>query len=130
MITGCGIDTEERYRFNKHIDNINDSDFISTVFSETEIESFKHFNPSLCTPIAFCCKEAIFKALGNSWTTSALSWKDIEIIFEDIPEKKKYKINLTGEAKSMLKEKNNSRIISDYDYNDDYITFEIILINE
>lgn len=130
MISGCGIDTEERYRFEKHIREINSSDFISTVFSAAEIENFTQNDSFLAVPLAFCCKEAIFKALGNSWTTSSIDWKDIEIFFLENPSKKNYKIHLRGTAEEMLKEKGNPRIISDYEFNKDFVSFEIILFNE
>ena len=98
MVVGCGIDTEEKSRFSKHISDFKSSEFISMVFTESEKENFLVYGPELCVPIAFSFKEAMFKALGNSWTTSALDWKDMEIKFQSNPEDKNYELFFSGVA--------------------------------
>jgi phosphopantetheine--protein transferase-like protein len=130
MIAGCGIDTEERARFEKHISKFEDSEFISMVFSSEEKINFLENDIYICVPLAFSCKEAIFKALGNSWTTSAITWHDIQISFGVNNENKNFLISLKGEAARMIKELGNPSVIGDYFINDEFVTFEIILKHE
>lgn len=130
MIVGCGIDTEERLRFKKFISKDKISGFIELVFSPAEIKNYFSVDQELCIPIAFCCKEAIFKALGDSWTTSSIDWKDIQILFNDNPSEKNYRLTLQGYADTILSKLGNPNIISDYTYNDEFVTFEIILKHE
>ena len=130
MIVGCGIDTEEKSRFSKHLSNFEKSEFISMVFTEGEKENFLDFDPELCVPIAFSFKEAMFKALGNTWTTSAIDWKDMEIKFLSSPQEKNYELSFSGVASEMLESLGNPNIISSFDFNDKYSTFDIILKHE
>ncbi|MBS4012786.1 MAG: 4'-phosphopantetheinyl transferase superfamily protein [Bacteroidetes bacterium] len=130
MVVGCGIDTEERLRFSKHLSDFEQSEFISMIFTELEKDCFKTFDVELCVPIAFCFKEAMFKALGNSWTTSGIDWKDLEIIFKKNPTEKEFEIKISGKAAEMLADIGNPQVISNYEFNDETAIFEIILNNE
>ncbi len=129
MVVGCGIDTEEKYRFTKHIKSFKKSDFLKLVFSQKELDNFYKYGLSLCVPIAFCCKEAVFKALGDSWTTSPMTWKDISITFNSEPLNKEYHISLHNQAKETYELLGSPKILSDYSCYEDHVTFEIILHN-
>lgn len=130
MINGCGIDTEEFIRFNKHLKNFKGSHFARFVLSDAEIDNFLKYSPEQCFPIAFCCKEAFFKALGSGWMNSPIDWKDIEIFFTDAPEHKTFRIELGGHALLLSKQLKISEIRSNYEIFDDHVTFEVILHNE
>ncbi len=130
MVVGCGIDTEERVRFHKHLSDFEHSEFISMVFTESEKKCFQLFGVDVCVPIAFCFKEAMFKAIGNSWTTSSIDWKDLEIIFKNHPAENEFELKISGNASEMLASIGNPQIISNYEYNDETAIFEIILKNE
>ncbi len=130
MINGCGIDTEEFFRFNKHLKNFKDSPFIRLVLSDSEIENFQKYTYQICFPVAFCCKEAYFKAIGSSWMNSPIDWKDIEILFSDFPKHKKFRIELSGHARLLSQQLKISETQFNYEIFDDYVTFEVILHNE
>lgn len=130
MISGCGVDVEELNRFKKHLCNFSVSPFVNLVLSKEEIENFLLFSPDICLPIAFCCKEAMFKALGESSPEYPVDWKDIQIFFADYPQLKKYKITLSGIAKHIYSNLKRPHIQSNYYLFDDYIVFEVILYND
>ncbi len=127
MLAGCGIDIEEFSRFQKHLQDFSNSSFVKLVLSLVEMENFQKFDPSICFPIAFSCKEAFFKAFGDSWFTSSIDWKDIQIIFHDFPKEKKYEIHLSGHAEKMYQSIKSPEIISDFDIFPEYVIFEVIL---
>jgi len=128
MVAGCGIDTEEVVRFEKHLAAPLQSTFIKTILSEKEFDNYISYGLNICLPLAFSCKEAMFKALGESWTTSPMEWKDIELIFNEHPSEKKYHISLKNHAQKLFNNIKATKILSDYCMEDSYITFKIILI--
>lgn len=130
MIAGCGIDTEELIRFGKYLEFFPSSPFVKMVLSENEIENYLTNNPANCFPLSFCCKEAFFKALGESWTTAPVDWKEIQLLFKGDPSQKNYKINLSGHAKKLYEEKGSPGIVSDYLATEAYVSFEIVLYDD
>jgi len=130
MISGCGVDVEEFNRFTKHLHNFSVSPFVNLVLTKEEIENFLLYSPDICLPIAFCFKEAMFKALGESWTEYPVDWKDIQIFFSDYPQHKKYEIKLSGFANQIYSNLKLSHIHCNYSLFDDFIVFEVILYND
>lgn len=127
-IAGIGIDIEELSRFSKYL-QVDDKvpGFYRMVFSDEEISLNRNFLPHLTFPLAFSCKEAMFKALGRSWTNSEISWKEIELIFQDKNQPEKYSIRLTGYALERFKALKCNKIDSSFTYNGEHVIFQIIL---
>ncbi len=128
MIVGCGIDTEEISRFDKYIADIEVSGFVKFVFTDREIENYRS-NYRQYMPLGFCCKEAVFKAIENSWTTSDVHWQDIELLinpgsFSD------YEIKIGGHTKKIFDDLGQPDIISGFDISDEKATFYVILASE
>ncbi len=128
MIVGCGIDTEEVNRFDKHLADIEKSGFVKLVFTKREIENFGR-NYRTFIPVGFCCKEAVFKAIGDSWTTSPVHWQDIELLFSS-GSLDNYEIKISGHTKKIFNDLNNPEIVPEFDITTDNVTFHVILINE
>jgi len=128
MIVGCGIDTEELSRFDKHLADVENSGFVKLVFTEREIENYKS-NFGQFIPLGFCCKEAVFKAVGDSWTTSPVHWQDIELLFKSVSQST-YEIKISGHAKKILERLGNPTIVSEFNMSPESVTFHVILINE
>jgi phosphopantetheine--protein transferase-like protein len=127
-IAGCGIDIEELARFERHIPvNEEIPGFCHLVFTEEEIVHNRNILPQLTFPLAFSCKEAMFKALGKSWTNSGLSWKDIEIFFTHEKNPEEYTIRLNGHALELFRAMNCREIESSFIYNNEYVIFQVIL---
>lgn len=72
MITGIGTDITDISRIKKLIDE-HSLKFLNKVLSIEEIESMKGDNPESFTAGRFAAKEAIVKALGESFDFSQLS---------------------------------------------------------
>lgn len=125
----CGIDIEERSRFEKHIpDQSYVSDFCRMVYTEREIDNNICFDPQLTFPLAFSCKEAIFKALGKSWTNSPISWKDIEVLFTNKNNIHEHTILLSDYALEVFNEKKFQKIETSLNFSKDIIIFEVIFL--
>lgn len=128
MIVGCGIDTEEIKRFDKHLADIKNSGFVKMVYTKREIENYGNQYRKYI-PVSFCCKEAVFKAIGDSWTTSPVHWQDIEFILKPGIQPG-YEIRISGHAKKILNNLNNPKVISEFQLSDENATFYVILTNE
>jgi phosphopantetheine--protein transferase-like protein len=129
-VIGCGIDIEELNRFTKHFSDIKETPlFAKMVFSEAEIENNLQFTPELTFPLGFSCKEAFFKALGVSWTNSKISWKDIELLFQNNKNIHEFSIRLSGFAKEFYEENCCTKIISSFDFTKSFVTFNVILLS-
>jgi len=129
-ILGCGIDIEELTRFEKHLPVQADiPGFFHLVCSDAEINCNLDILPHLTFPIGFSCKEACFKAFGVSWTNSRISWKDIEIFFNNKHDLREYSIRLNGYALELFNERKCGKIESHLEYTDDYVIFQIILLS-
>lgn len=127
-IAGCGIDIEELARFSRHLP-VNESipDLWHMISTEEEISINRQFSPHVSFPLSFSCKEAMFKALGRSWTNSNISWKEIELIFQDHQLGGDFLIRLSGHALARYRALNCTRIESAFSFTDDYVIFQIIL---
>jgi phosphopantetheine--protein transferase-like protein len=129
-VLGCGIDIEELDRFSQHV-SFRDGvpGFLAMVFTEEEISRNREVQPQLTFPLAFSCKEALFKAFGKSWTNSPLSWKDIEVIFKDGDGKLEYQIRLNGYASQLFKEMGCVRMESSFEFDDEIVVFEVLFLS-
>lgn len=128
-VLGCGIDIEEPARFEKFLSSQHGpSGFLKMVFSADEISRNREFNPQLTFPLGFSCKEAVFKALGRSWTNSAISWKDIQVIFRGNEDIKDYEIRLSGTALAMYQGMGCRRLESSFEIGKNFISFEVLLL--
>ncbi|MFH1319106.1 MAG: 4'-phosphopantetheinyl transferase superfamily protein [Bacteroidota bacterium] len=128
-IFGCGIDIEEINRFKKHLQtHISLSPLIKDVFTNQEIKINLSFNKSICFPLGFSCKEAVFKALGVSWTNSPILWKEIELLFLKKDNLTQHNIRLSGYAKKLFLSQNCNKIDSSFEYNNDFVMFQVVLL--
>jgi phosphopantetheine--protein transferase-like protein len=130
-VLGCGIDIEELARFKNKIpaSGTDISGFANLVFTPLEIACNLAISPRTTFPLGFSCKEAFFKAFGISWTNSSISWKDIELIFNDKNNLHDYSIKLEGYAKEMFTEKKSRSIESCLEFTDNYVIFQVILLS-
>jgi phosphopantetheine--protein transferase-like protein len=129
-IFGCGIDLEELSRFKKNIPTRTYiSGFAELVYTPAEIECNLEIHPQFTFPLCFSCKEAFFKAFGISWTNSKISWKDIELLFLNKNNLLEYSIRLNGYAEELFRENNCCRIESHFDYTNNYVIFQVILLS-
>jgi phosphopantetheine--protein transferase-like protein len=129
-ILGCGIDIEELARFERLIPSPDEvPGFSRLVFTEKEMETNRRIRPDLTFPLAFSCKEAFFKAFGVSWTNSSISWKDIELIFNDEDDLEDYSINLGGYAEDLFHKMKCSTFDTNLKIADQYVIFEVLLFS-
>lgn len=129
-VIGCGIDIEEIGRFDRLIPSGSEvPGFSRTVFTDAEIENNRRVRPHLTFPLAFSCKEAFFKAFGMSWSNSPMTWKDIEIIFQDENDLEEYSINLYGWALE-LSNKNTCRFETSFEVKEDHVVFHVLLFSK
>ncbi len=121
MIIGCGIDIEEIDRFDKHyFEKGRLSDLVYDLFTSKEIENFSIFGKEAFLK-GFCFKEAFYKAINNT----EIGFKDIEIIFSD---ENIFEIFKSKTVSDLLKELNISDIVADFQKNDQYVVFKVLLI--
>lgn len=77
MIFSCGVDIEEKERFNKHyFDKGKLSDLVYDIFTAREIENFSVFGKEAFLK-GFSFKEAFYKASNNL----DIGFFDVEVIF-------------------------------------------------
>ncbi|MEN8263450.1 MAG: 4'-phosphopantetheinyl transferase superfamily protein [Nitrospirota bacterium] len=125
-VFGSGIDIEELSRFDKYTEN-NDYSFMENYCTEHELINLCDDN-RVRFALSFSCKEAFFKALGESWTNSNILWTDIELLF-DGPGFDNYRVLVHNYAKELL-EKNNAGIgETSFDYNEEFVMFQVILLH-
>ena len=129
-VLGCGIDIEELNRFESKIPTItNNTHFSELVYTSSEVGCNLDIFPRVTFPLCFSCKEAFFKALGVSWTNSRISWKDIELLFQNKDNLHDYSIRLNGFAKELFDEKKCCTIESYLEYTNAYVIFQILLLS-
>jgi len=129
-VLGCGIDIEELIRFETNIPTrTNITGFAQMVYTPAEIAYNLDIYPGFTFPLCFSCKEAFFKALGVSWTNSKISWKDIELLFENKNNLHDYSIRLNGFAEELYHEKKCCSIESYLEYTSTYVIFQVILLS-
>ena len=139
-VIGCGIDIEELNRFEKLIPAHPDrSGFISLVYSDDEICSNSNILPHMTFPLAFCCKEAFFKAFGKSWFNSPISWKEIELFFnmplkdsvdEPLGLLNSHSVRLSGHALELYRCMSCVSYETSLAMTSEYVSFEVLLISE
>jgi phosphopantetheine--protein transferase-like protein len=130
-IIGCGIDIEELSRFEKHDPTHPDSrKFFDLIYSDEEISINTLISPHLTFPLGFSCKEAFFKAFGMSWTNSPISWKDIELLFDQPADLHHNTIRLSGHAKQLFEHMNCSRFEASYEFNEEFVLFRVVLFSD
>ena len=91
MIYGVGVDIEDHRRFEKYISSSDGLEHLLPIFSQKELHNYSKYNSHLCYALSFSCKEAVFKAFGQDWGEECM-WNDIELIFNEAPERKKAKV--------------------------------------
>jgi phosphopantetheine--protein transferase-like protein len=129
-VLGCGIDIEELNRFEEKIPTrTNNTRFSELVYTPAEVECNADICPGITFPLSFSCKEAFFKALGVSWTNSKISWKDIELLFQNENDLHQYSIRLNGFAKKLYREKKCRTIESYLEYTNTYVIFQVLLLS-
>lgn len=126
MLVGCGVDIEEHVRFQKYFERHNQDTFFKLVYTQREIVVNQQ-NPQHFYPLGFTCKEAVFKALGISWTNSPIDWKQVELLFNTDNSKQKPELVIGGYAAHILNERNISTIEFDYQSNKQFALFEVYL---
>lgn len=128
MIYGVGVDIENHNRFKKYLNDQNQLKHALPIYSEKELYNYSQFNSHLCFALSFCCKEAFFKAFGDSWDEECM-WDDIELLFQDVPERKKVEVIFSGRAKKLIELNNiNEAYTFDYIISDDHIVFHSLLV--
>ena len=123
----CGVDIEEIGRFNKFIhlpDKV--EPFIYRVFTKQEIENNLKFHSLLPFALGFSAKEAMFKALGISWTNSSISWQEIELLMPNSADINQNSIQLSGFAKKYSSEHKIHISQTNMEYDDNCVIFRII----
>ena len=127
-VTGCGIDIEELSRFKDKLPETEEtSRFAHLVYTHDEIECNSRIKPELTFPLSFCCKEAVFKSFGVSWINSRISWKDIELLFDNEENLEDYTIKLHGYAAELYKSMKCTEIESCFECTDFYVMFQVVL---
>lgn len=128
MIFGVGIDIENHSRFLKYHRPDHKNSFLDSIFTKAEQLNYKQFNNHLCYAISFSCKEAFFKAFGESWKNGKMKWSNIELIFKSQPKDKNVEIRFNGYAQSLILKHNlNLPCLHNYSIEDSEIVFEAIL---
>lgn len=128
MVISCGIDIEELSRFSSKLPSKEAVPaFSEIVFTRNEIEHNLDSDSHIRFPLCFCCKEAFFKALGGSWTTSDITWKDIELLFYDKNNINDFNVRLSGFARKKFELMNCGSFDCEIEYNDEFVVFHVIL---
>lgn len=128
MIFGVGIDIENHSRFLKYSGPNNKSSYLNSVFTKAEQTNYKKFNNHLCYAISFSCKEAFFKAFGESWNNGNIKWSNIELFFNGPPKDNNAEIRFNGYAQNLILKHNlNLPCLFNYSIEDSEIVFEAIL---
>ncbi|MCG8698811.1 MAG: 4'-phosphopantetheinyl transferase superfamily protein, partial [Bacteroidales bacterium] len=89
-------------------------------------EQYYQLNPHRCFPLSFCCKEAVFKALGDSCFTSSIDWKDIRLVF-DSEDLKNAHVELSGVAKEVFESLNGNQLEIDYSIMGNHAMFQVFI---
>lgn len=128
MVVGAGIDIENHNRFIKYYKSDEFSKFLGSIFSEKELKNYSLYNSHLCYALSFSCKESFFKAFSFTKDNINISPKEIELIFNEFPEKKNASVFFSGEAEKIIK-LNNVKFPPFFEYNifENLIVFESIL---
>ncbi len=121
----CGIDVEDLARFDAVIERVGDG-LLQDICTEREMAGLRP-DRRLHMALAFSCKEAVFKALGASWTNSPISWREIELLFTG-PGFDRHEIVLSGYAEALFRECGGSRLDLALEYGSDHVVAQVVLI--
>ena len=128
MIYGVGVDIEDHRRFEKYISSNDGLEHLLPIYSQKELYNYSQFNSHLCYALSFSCKEAVFKAFGQDWGEECM-WNDIELIFNESPEKGKAKVFFNGYAKQIIREQRISDSVDiEYRIDESKVIFQSILL--
>ncbi|MBI9053417.1 MAG: 4'-phosphopantetheinyl transferase superfamily protein [Bacteroidales bacterium] len=121
MVFSCGIDIEEKERFNKHyFERGRLSDLMYDIFTTKEIENFSIFGKEAFLK-GFSFKEAFYKAINNS----DFGFKDIEIIFEN---ENQFRISFSKSTRAILDNFKISDVKADFQEKTDFVISKVLLI--
>lgn len=130
MILGCGIDIEALSRFEKYLNDWQKhQSFFFMVYSQDEIDRCRQYKPEISFPLCFCCKEAGFKALGQTPFTADLNWSDVELRFDPKKGFSNCKVQLSGNARNIFRKRGGSRILPQFEIIEGHIIFTILLVS-
>lgn len=122
MIFGVGIDIENHHRFKKYLQAGFNQNQISLFFTPKELSNYNKANNHFCLALSFSCKEAFFKAFGNS----EVDLSNIELLFNNPKSNSEALVHFSGMAKSIIE---NYNLTSDFNYTiiGDSVIFEALL---
>jgi phosphopantetheine--protein transferase-like protein len=121
MVFSCGIDIEEKERFNKHyFERGRLSDLMYDIFTTKEIENFSIFGKEAFLK-GFSFKEAFYKAINNS----DFGFKGIEIIFEN---ENQFRISFSKNTRTILDYFKISDVKADFQEKTDFVISKVLLI--
>jgi phosphopantetheinyl transferase (holo-ACP synthase) len=122
MVFSCGIDIEEKERFNKHyFEKGKLSNLIYDIFTTKEIENFSVFGKEAFLK-GFSFKEAFYKACSNV----DIGFFDVEIIFKSETE---FELSYSKITRAWLKKQNIKIINAFFQEEKKCIICEVLLIN-
>ncbi len=123
MIVSTGIDIVEVYRIRESLART--ERFGERVFTAAEREYCDAKGKAAAASYAarFAAKEAMFKALKTGWSGS-LAWHDVEVVND---EQGAPFLNLTGEARRMLKELGEPRVHLSLSHTSEHAVAHVIL---
>lgn len=129
MVYGCGLDVEEICRFEKYVKS-DDLSLMKHICSDREMDNInkEYIDKRIRLALTFTFKESFYKALGRVWTTSDISWKDMEIEFETY-NFGVYNIGLSKIAIDALTLNNVCCGEASFDYTNEYVVFKLILVS-
>jgi len=128
MIYGVGVDIEDHRRFDKFVNSIKDLEHLLPIYSKKELQNYSQYNSHLCYALSFSCKESVYKAFGQDWEEGCM-WNDIELIFNEAPERKKAKVFFKGHALKIVRKHGIIEPIQiDYSIDESKVIFQSILL--
>lgn len=121
MVFSCGIDIEEKERFNKHyFDKGKLSDLIYDIFTTKEIENFSVFGKEAFLK-GFSFKEAFYKACNNP----DIGFLDIELFFDANQE---VKVSYSKHVGLWLSEHQINKVDCSFQEEEKFVICKVILI--
>lgn len=126
-IISLGIDVEDISRFRKHILQERQSLLLNDLFTADELHCYsRDFNHFI--PLGFVFKEAMFKAIGESWNTNTVDWK--EIVFIPPWENFQGSLKVSGKVDEIFNEKFIHAIYGHCFTKDEAAICEVLLLSD
>lgn len=123
MIAGIGTDIVLFERFQRFIDEGNDS-LLRRLFTERErAVCTARKGTAACYAARFAAKEAFLKALGSG-LRDGLSWHDMEVINDDLG---KPELHLSGKAEDIFNDRQLHRIFLSISHDGGYAVAMVVL---